>query len=138
MIAGRRIRPLPSRRFFALRMMWSVVAFVGFVAVSLGIGAVGYHITERLGWLDATLNASMILTGMGPVNEMKTHGGKVFAICYSIYGGVAFLSSVAVLLGPAVQRFLHRFHLDVFEEAPEHGEGPQHQGATGGSTSEGS
>lgn len=114
----RRVRPLPSRRHFMRRMMWSLLLFVGFVSVSLAIGAVGYHVTGGLGWLDATLNASMILTGMGPVDDMCTDAGKVFAIVYSIYSGVAFLSSVAVLLGPVVHRFLHRFHLDVFEDAP--------------------
>lgn len=113
-----RVRPLPSRRHFARRMLGSVAFFVGFISVSLAIGAVGYHATEGLCWLDATLNAAMILTGMGPVHAMETSGGKVFATAYAIYSGVAFLSSVAVLLGPVVHRFLHRFHLDAFEDAP--------------------
>jgi hypothetical protein len=60
----------------------------------------------------------MILTGMGPLHPVATAAGKGFAIAYAIYGGVAFLSSVAVLLGPVVHRFLHRFHLDAFEDAP--------------------
>ena len=115
---GGRVRPLPSRRQFMRRMAWSVAFFAGFIAVSLGIGAMGYHATEGLGWLDATLNAAMILTGMGPVHPMETDSGKTFAIFYSIYSGVAFLTSVAVLLGPVVHRFLHRFHLDAFEDAP--------------------
>jgi hypothetical protein len=113
-----RVRPLPSRRHFMRRMMWSVAFFAGFIAVSLAIGAVGYHATEGLGWLDATLNAAMILTGMGPVHAMQSDAGKVFATGYAIYSGVAFLTSVAVLLGPVVHRFLHRFHLDAFEDAP--------------------
>ena len=117
----RRVRPLPSRRHFMRRMLESVLLFVGFIAVSLGIGAAGYHLTEGLHWLDATLNAAMILTGMGPLDAMKTDGGKRFAIAYSIYSGVAFLSSVAVLLAPVVHRFLHRFHLDAFEDAPSAG-----------------
>lgn len=114
----KRVRPLPSRRQFMERMVWSFGFFALFIAVSLAIGAVGYHLTEHLGWLDATLNAAMILTGMGPVADMKHASGKLFATAYSIYSGVAFLSSVAVLLGPVVHRFLHRFHLDAFEDEP--------------------
>ena len=118
----RRVRPLPSRRHFARGLLRSAGFFVAFIAISLAIGAVGYHATEGLGWPDATLNAAMILTGMGPVHAMTTPAGKVFATGYAIYSGVAFLSSVAVLLGPVVQRFLHRFHLNAFEDTPETGD----------------
>ncbi len=62
-----------------------------FLAVSLGIGMVGYHFTENLPWIDSLLNASMILGGMGPVDMLKTEGGKLFASFYAIYAGVAFL-----------------------------------------------
>ena len=68
-------------------------------------------------WIDALLNASMILSGMGPVNELRTTGGKIFATCYAIFSGVAFLSIVAIFLEPAIHRFLHRFHLEVHEVA---------------------
>lgn len=118
MIAHRRPKPLPPRIHLARRMVRSGAFFVGFILLSLGIGAVGYHLTAGLGWLDATLNAAMILTGMGPVNPMPNDGAKFFATVYAIYSGVAFLSSVAVLLSPVVQRFLHRFHLDAFEDEP--------------------
>ena len=90
---------------------------------SLGLGMVGYHQIAGLSWLDALLNASMILTGMGPVNEMTTVGAKLFASFYALFSGVAFLTIVAVLLAPAVHRFLHRFHLDLAGE-PEDGERP--------------
>ena len=120
-VPKRRVKPLPPRRHFVRRMLGSFLLFAGFIGVSLGIGAVGYHVYGNLPWLDATLNAAMILTGMGPVDDMCTAGGKRFAIGYSIYSGVAFLSSVAVLLGPVVHRFLHRFHLDAFEDAPSPG-----------------
>jgi hypothetical protein len=85
----------------------------GLVSASLGLGMVGYHQIAGLSWLDALLNASMILTGMGPVNEMTTVGAKLFASFYALFSGVAFLTIVAVLLAPAVHRFLHRFHLDL-------------------------
>lgn len=66
----------------------------------------------NLTWVDALLNASMILTGMGPVDVAKTNGAKIFASVYAIYSGVAFLTSVAVIFAPVLHRFLHRFHLN--------------------------
>ena len=87
----------------------------GLVLGAVGIGAAGYHVFGELPWLDATLNAAMILTGMGPVNMMVTPAGKVFAIGYSLFSGVFFLSMVAVLLAPALNHFLHSFHLELRE-----------------------
>jgi hypothetical protein len=83
---------------------------------SLGIGMVGYHHYLPISWVDALYNASMILTGMGPVDHITTDHGKIFASFYALYSGVAFLSSMAVLLGPMVHRMLHKYHLDVEEE----------------------
>jgi Co/Zn/Cd efflux system component len=104
--------PLAPRRVFARRMLRSAALAGGFIGFSLAMGAVGYHVFEGLGWLQSALNAAMILTGMGPVDEVRTTGGKVFAILYALYSGVAFLTAVAVLLAPAVHRFIHRFHLE--------------------------
>lgn len=83
------------------------------MAGSLALGVLGYHIVAGLSWLDSLVNASMILTGMGPVDAMTTDGAKLFASFYALFSGVAFLTIVAVLLAPAVHRFLHRFHLDL-------------------------
>ena len=80
--------------------------------LSIGIGTVGYHVFGNLKWLDSFLNASMILTGMGPVDKMETDGGKVFSALYALFSGVAFLTFVGVLFAPVYHRFLHRFHLD--------------------------
>lgn len=77
----------------------------------------GYHLFAGLSWLDALVNASMILTGMGPVDQMTSVGAKLFASFYALFSGVAFLTIVAVLLAPAVHRFLHRFHLDLAGDA---------------------
>ena len=82
------------------------------LCVSVGIGMAGYHVWGGLGWLDSFLNASMILTGMGPVDRMDTDAGKLFASLYAIFSGVAFLGFVGVLFAPAYHRFLHKFHLD--------------------------
>jgi hypothetical protein len=79
---------------------------------SLILGILGYHFTENLGWLDSLLNASMILTGMGPVDPMTTTAGKLFASFYAIFSGVVFLTTIAYILAPAAHRFLHKFHLD--------------------------
>ena len=104
-------KPLLPFRDFLIR----ILRFTGFafllIGFSLGIGILGYHYFNDLPWLDALLNASMILTGMGPVDAMKTNGAKWFASFYAIYSGVAFLSTVAVFLTPMVHRFLHRFRL---------------------------
>jgi len=105
--------PLAPRKVFIRRMLRSVAMGIAFIMFSLCIGTLGYHVFEGLDWLQAALNAAMILTGMGPIDEIRTVGGKAFAIAYCIYSGVAFLTTVAVLLAPVVHRFLHRFHLEV-------------------------
>ena len=71
-----------------------------------------YH----LNWIDALLDASMILTGMGPVSIAKSDGAKIFASFYALYSGIAFLISVAVIFAPVLHRFLHKFHLDLEDD----------------------
>ena len=102
---------LPFRQYLLRILRYSGFALI-LIGFSLGIGVVGYHYFNELPWLDALLNASMILTGMGPVNPMKNDGAKWFASVYAIFSGVAFLSTVAVFLTPMVHRLLHRYHLD--------------------------
>ena len=114
-----RHHPLPPRRFFVQRMLRSAGIAAALVLGSLCLGSVGYHVFAGLPWLDATLNAAMILTGMGPVDPLQTTGAKLFGIFYALYSGVAFLTLMAVLLAPALHRFLHRFHLDIAREPGE-------------------
>jgi len=111
-----RKRPLQSQRDFLVKLLRNLLASFSLIIVSLSIGAMGYHYLEAIPWLDAYLNASMILTGMGPVNELHTEPGKLFAIIYSLFSGVVFLSAAAVGFAPIAHRFLHRFHLDLDEE----------------------
>lgn len=111
-----RHQPLLARHLFVSRMRRSILAFAVIVGASLALGTVGYRLAADLPWVDALLNASMILTGMGPVNAMTTVAGKLFASAYALFSGVAFLSSVGVLAAPLVHRFVHRFHLE--EDAP--------------------
>jgi UPF0716 family protein affecting phage T7 exclusion len=87
------------------------------VAVSLGIGMAGYMGFEKLSAVDAFLNASMILGGMGPVATISTGGGKIFAGLYALYSGLVFLVVGALLLAPVVHRVLHRFHWEVSENS---------------------
>src|SRR5206468_1039854 len=111
-----RQQPLLSRRLFLLRMLRGDALALALVAGSLLVGAIGYHYTEGLPWLDAALNAAMILTGMGPVNGIQTTSGKVFATLFALYSGVAFLTAMAVVLAPVLHRFLHHFHLEAGRE----------------------
>ena len=110
-------QPLLPFHEFRRRMGIFALAAGGLVAVSLGLGALGYHWVCGLSWVDSILNASMILTGMGPVDRMETVASKLFASAYALFSGVAFLSSVGLLLAPVVHRFLHRFHLEAEDDA---------------------
>jgi hypothetical protein len=86
---------------------------VALIAVSLVVGILGYHGIAGLGWVDSLTNASFILTGMGPVDPMRTTGSKVFASAYALFSGVVFITSVGVLMAPALHRLLHHFHLEL-------------------------
>ena len=105
-------KPLLPKKEFYNRLIVNILWGTGIVFISLLIGILGYHFTENLGWLDSLLNASMILTGMGPVNPMITTTGKLFASFYAIFSGVVFLTTIAFVLAPVAHRFLHKFHLD--------------------------
>jgi hypothetical protein len=109
----------PTITGLARRLAKNAALVAGLILAALFVGALGYHEFEGLGWLDATLNAAMILTGMGPVDKMESPAAKVFAIGYALFGGVFFLSMVAVLLAPVGQHFLHRFHLELDEQREE-------------------
>jgi hypothetical protein len=102
---------LPWPRFMK-RMALSLLLTSSIVAVALFAGILGYHCIAGLGWVDSLLNASMILTGMGPVDPMKTTSAKVFASAYALFSGVVFLSAMAIVLSPIFHRVLHAFHLD--------------------------
>ena len=82
------------------------------IVLSLGIGTMGYHVFGELAWIDALLNASMILTGMGPVNILTTNEAKLFASFYALYSGIVFLAATGVFLAPLVHRALHTLHAE--------------------------
>jgi len=112
-----RSKPLLPRRKFYHRLARSAVLGLSLGVGALLIGMLGYHFLENLGWVDAFANASMILSGMGPMAELKTTAGKIFAGCYALFSGVAFLTSVGVVFAPIFHRFLHKFHLETEKEA---------------------
>ena len=105
----RRQRPLP-RRHFVRRMLAHFALAAGVVAVSLAIGMAGYAYFEHLSWLDAFLNAAMLLGGMGPVDDPRTDAGKLFAGSYALFAGLIFLVVAGIMLGPVVHRIMHRLH----------------------------
>jgi hypothetical protein len=106
-------RPLLPRIKFIHRVLrHGAIAFLAIVS-ALGIGILGYHILDGLPWIEATLNASMILGGMGPVDiPMKTTGGKIFASAYALFSGLMFIGITGLLLAPFIHRLMHRFHLE--------------------------
>ena len=105
-------KPLLNPKQFYMRQVRYLSYSLVFLLFSLGIGIIGYQYFCDLAWVDALLNASMILTGMGPVTFPQTFGGKVFASVYAIYSGVAFLTSVGLLFSPIIHRVLHKMHID--------------------------
>ncbi len=106
-------KPLPSPRAFAARLVKSVLFGTAVIAVSLLVGMLGYHGFEGLSWIDAFVNAAMILSGMGPVNPLTHDAAKIFAGLYALYSGLALLIVAGIVFAPVVHRFLHRFHLEL-------------------------
>lgn len=103
---------LPWRLFLVRRVVETAVAAAAVIVFSLVLGMLGYRLTEGMGWLDAFLNASMILGGMGPVDTLHTAAGKLFAGTYALYSGLVLVGTAGLLLAPFVHRLLHRFHLE--------------------------
>lgn len=105
-------RPLLSRRKFIRRLLLHGFTAGAVIAASLGAGVLGYRLLGGLSWIDALLNASMILSGMGPVNELPGTAAKIFASLYALFSGIVFVVTAAVLMAPVLHRLLHRLHLD--------------------------
>lgn len=108
--------PLLPRKTFYRRLLRSFMLSSSLLFLSLVIGVVGYHLFASLGWIDSLLNASMILTGMGPVDKMTTDGGKLFASFYALFSGIAFLTMMGIVIAPVLHRFLHKFHIGFDEK----------------------
>ena len=107
-----RSRPLLSVPHFVWRMVGHLLLAGVPVLLSLGIGVLGYRRIEGLPWIDALLNASMILGGMGPVAALHTVAGKLFASCYALFSGMIFLVAMGIVWTPVAHRLMHRLHVD--------------------------
>src|SRR5262245_9516055 len=110
-------QPLLSREAFLIRLAGNFGAAIILASVSLFVGMAGYHYVEVMKWIDAFLNAAMILSGMGPVEPLQTYGGKLFAGCYALYSGLVLIISMALILAPFFHRLIHKFHLETEDDA---------------------
>src|SRR5512139_3125879 len=106
---------LPRSQFYQRILLYGSVSG-GIIFVSLAIGVLGYHYFEDLSWIDALVNASMLLGGMGPVAPLHTNAGKLFASFYALFSGMVLLVAVGVLIAPVFHRILHRFHLEIKDD----------------------
>lgn len=107
-----RKRPLISSAAFVKRVARHLFLALLIVGAALGTGVLGYHFLGDLSWIDSLLDASMILGGMGPVSPLHSPTAKVFASCYALFSGLAFIGVATLIIAPFAHRILHRFHLD--------------------------
>lgn len=105
-------QPLLSARDFARRVLGHFLLAMGVIGAALFIGMAGYHYLDALSWIDALVNASMLLGGMGPVDPLKNDAAKLFASFYALFSGLLFIGILGVLLAPFIHRLAHKMHLD--------------------------
>lgn len=107
-----RKQPLLPMPIFLMRMARSFALGLLAIAIALYIGMAGYHYFEYMPWLDAFANASMILSGMGPLSPVYTTAGKLFAGFYALFSGLSFIFIIGLMFTPVIHRLFHKFHLD--------------------------
>lgn len=107
-----RKQKLATVKTFYQRVLKQLIIALAILIVCLAIGILGYHYTANIPWLDALHNASMILSGMGPVVDIETVCGKWFSSFYALFSGVVFITNIGIILAPAIHRMFHRFHLE--------------------------
>jgi hypothetical protein len=112
--------PLLPRRAFYARLSWSIGAALLVLSGALFVGMLGYHLLERMPWIDAFMNAAMILSGMGPATPLSSDAAKLFAGLYALFSGLAFIAGMGIIFAPVYHRFLHRFHLEMSDEDSRH------------------
>ena len=106
-----------TKRVAGLKIIYHHIirnSFIGLmlIAVALCMGMLGYHLSERMSWIDSFLNASMILSGMGPATTLQTTAGKLFAGFYALFSGLAFIAIVVIMLSPLIHKFFRKIHLE--------------------------
>ena len=112
----RRHEPLATMPTFIYRMFLTILAGCALICSALAVGVLGYHDFAKLSWIDSFLNASMILSSMGPVDVMPDNAAKIFAGLYALFSGLIFIMSIGLLFTPVVHRLFHQFHLSGEEE----------------------
>ena len=105
-------KPLLTKKVFVLHVIRNVLYGFFFIALALFLGMAGYHKYEHMSWIDAFANASMILSGMGPLGPLTTYAGKLFAGFYALFSGLVFIAIIGLIFAPVVNRFFHKIHLD--------------------------
>lgn len=108
----RKNEALASTTVYMRRLAWSIILSLSLLAICLLIGTVGYRFLAPADWIDALHNASMILSGMGPVIEVKTTVGKLFSSFYALFSGVVFITNIGIILAPAIHRLFHALHVE--------------------------
>jgi hypothetical protein len=106
-------QPIASHWRFIQRMALAVACWLGLTLIGLVVGIAGYAMFEGMSLVDAYVNAAMILSGMGPVGELKTTGGKIFAGSYAIFSGLIIVIASSFVLAPIFHRVLHHFHVEI-------------------------
>jgi len=102
---------LAPRPVFYRRLFGNFLLASGVLAVCLIIGVMGYRYFAGATWIDSFHNASMILSGMGPVIEITSRSGKIFSSLYALFSGIVFITNIGIILAPAIHRFFHKLHL---------------------------
>jgi hypothetical protein len=100
------------RKLFLKRLSRNMLIGSSLIFGSLALGMLGYRHFEKMSWVDAYVNAAMILSGMGPVSNLETDGGKIFAGTYALFSGIVFLVIIAIVFTPVVHRLFHKFHME--------------------------
>jgi hypothetical protein len=115
-----RTAPLLPAPAFRRRLARHGIFALGVLAISLLAGTVGFHLLAGQATIDAVLNAAMLLGGMGPVGEIRSTPGKLFAAAFALYAGLVFLAAGAIVLAPILHRGLHKFHLEQVQRRDSH------------------
>ncbi len=109
-------QPVASKATYYQRVLKNILVALLIIAICLAIGVAGYHYTDNVPWIDSLHNASMILSGMGPVVEIKSEGGKIFSSAYALFSGLVFISIAGFILAPAIHRIFHRLNHEPHEQ----------------------
>ncbi|HEV7779981.1 MAG TPA: hypothetical protein VGO58_01885 [Chitinophagaceae bacterium] len=107
-----RKEPLAPKTTFYQRVLKCILVALFIMAICLVIGVAGYHYIAGVPWIDAVHNASMILSGMGPVVPIENVDGKIFSSAYALFSGIVFITNVGIILAPVAHRVFHRLHLE--------------------------